>query len=214
MLEFIATDGVIFDLDGTLWDSNATCAVAWNRVIARLGIEYRPITRADVQSVAGRPHDEAVATVLRDLDAEQVAAVAAGTAVEDTLAVRELGGTLYPGVADGVRELASRFALFIVSNCQSGYIEAFLGFSQLSDCFRDIECWGNTGASKSHNLRSVIARNALQRPVFMGDTAGDHRAARDNSVPFLHAAYGFGKVPDCEGRIERFDTLAALLHPN
>ena len=35
------TDALIFDLDGTLWDTCATCAKAWNRVIERNAIPYR-----------------------------------------------------------------------------------------------------------------------------------------------------------------------------
>ena len=36
------------------------------------------------------------------------------------------GGTLYPGLEDTLKELKKNYRLFIVSNCQSGYIEAFL----------------------------------------------------------------------------------------
>ena len=41
-------DAIVFDLDGTLWDTCQACAVAWNRVVARHGIPFREITYGDV----------------------------------------------------------------------------------------------------------------------------------------------------------------------
>ena len=56
-----APDALVFDLDGTLWDTCAPCAAAWNRVLARLGIRFREITAADVRAVAGQPPVRALA---------------------------------------------------------------------------------------------------------------------------------------------------------
>jgi hypothetical protein len=38
----------------------------------------------------------------------------------------ERGGLLYPGVREGLAQLKEKYPLFIVSNCQSGYIETFI----------------------------------------------------------------------------------------
>jgi len=118
---------------------------------------------------------------------------------------------MFPGVDAGVRRLSARYRLFIVSNCQSGYIEVFFQTSRLGGCFKDFECWGNTGLSKTQNLRVVIERNRLVHPVFVGDTAGDQTAARECGVPFLHAAYGFGDCPDADNRFASFSDLTDWL---
>ncbi len=65
-------DALILDLDGTLWDTCDACAGAWNRVLGRLGIAHRPITAADLRSVAGRPHTEGIRRVFPDLSEEQL----------------------------------------------------------------------------------------------------------------------------------------------
>lgn len=204
-------DALIFDLDGTLWDTNAACAIAWNRVLARLGISYRPITEADIRAVAGRPHLDCVRTVLGDLDPETIVRVAAETEVEDNLVIAESGGVIYSGVRERTPGLASRVPLFIVSNCQSGYVEIFLETSGLAACFADFECWGNTRKTKSDNLRDLIRRNQIAQPWFVGDTEGDLRAARDCGVRFAFASYGFGDVSSHDHVLERFDQVAELL---
>jgi phosphoglycolate phosphatase len=200
-------DALIFDLDGTLWDTCLTCADVWNRVLARLGIPYRPITASDVRSVAGQPHPEGVRRVFTGLSEEQIQCISEQTQIEDNLAIARRGGELYPGVREHTPRLRALVPLMIVSNCQRGYIEIFLSTSGLGEHFVDFECWGNTGETKSANLRALIERNRLRCPWFIGDTEGDFEAARDNGVRFIHASYGFGQVERCDHRINRFADL-------
>jgi phosphoglycolate phosphatase len=207
----MSPDALIFDLDGTLWNTDATCAAGWNRVLARLEIAHRPITAADMREVAGRPHTEAVRRVLVDLAESQIERISEETQLEDNRAVAESGGELYPGVSEHVVRLGAHLPLLIVSNCQRGYIEIFLEWSGLGAHFVDFECWGNTGRDKSANLRMLIERNRLRSPWLVGDTEGDRQAARDNGIRFVHASYGFGQVAEADARIERFADLAALL---
>ncbi len=170
-----------------------------------------PITEADLHGVVGKPHRDAVRKVFTGLSEADVLRISEETAREDNRAIAERGGDLYPGVREQIPELGRRLPLMIVSNCQSGYIEIFLEQSGLGAHFRDRECWGNTGESKTANLRAVIQRNALLRPAFIGDTDGDRRAARDNRISFIHAAYGFGGVPEADHRIATFGELLPLL---
>lgn len=204
-------DAVVFDLDGTLWDTCDACAVAWNRVLARHQIAFRPIVGDDVRSVTGLPHDRCIREVFVGLDEAALLRLIEDTSVEDNATIAALGGALYPGVRAGLARLAERGPLFIVSNCQAGYIELFLQQTGLGGLFRDIECWGNTGEAKPENLRRLITRNRLARPVFVGDTEGDQRAAEACSIPFVHVAYGFGRCPSTATFAASFEDLVEKL---
>jgi phosphoglycolate phosphatase len=203
-------DALVFDLDGTLWDTNAICAQSWNCVVARLGIAYRPITTEDVRSVAGKAHLDAVREVFAGLAEDVIERISLQTQTEDNLAIARHGADIYPGVRELVPRLRACLPLMIVSNCQRGYIELFLSTSGLGEHFVDFECWGNTGNHKAANLRALIARNHLLSPWLVGDTEGDHQAASENRMPFVHAAYGFGAVSGCDARIQSFAELAEL----
>ncbi len=105
-----SADSVLFDLDGTLWDTGETCAVAWNDVLRRHGIPYRRIVADDVRRVTGRPHEAAIRDAFPGLSDDQLAALTVATAEEDNRLIAEQGGVLYPGVERGPRALADRKA--------------------------------------------------------------------------------------------------------
>ena len=185
-------DSIIFDLDGTLWDTSKACAVAWNNVLTRNDISFRKITADDVRAVTGLPHNKCIEIVFETLPDEQISLLTAETMEEDMLVITEIGGELYEDVAEGLHELREKYELLIVSNCQSGYIENFLVQNDFEKLFKDHLCWGDTKNSKSFNTRTIVQRNKLINPVFVGDTEGDLKAARDCGIDFLQVAYGFG----------------------
>jgi phosphoglycolate phosphatase len=209
-LSFAELDAIVFDLDGTLWDTTEACAIGWNRVLARHRIPFRSVTAGDIRSVVGKPHEACIRDVCHALSEHHLRILIDETPEEDNRAVAELGGKVYPGVEPGLARLSRLYPLFIVSNCQAGYIETFLRCTGFGGLFRDFECWGNTGLTKAENLRAIVGRNRLSSPLFVGDTEGDRMAAESCSLPFVHASYGFGECAT-PTRVESFADLVKLV---
>ena len=118
------------------------------------------------------------------------------------------GGTLYPNVEQTLSALKnSGYDLYIVTNSQDGYVEAFLGSMNLEKYFTDYEMFGRTGLLKAENIRLVMARNGIDNAVYVGDAKGDYDSAKTAKIPFIYAKYGFGTVADCKYSVDEFDEL-------
>ena len=187
--------GILFDLDGTLWDSGEGVAESWNEALAQLGEKER-VTTEDIHGVMGKTMAD-IARLLfpRDEFAESMRIMDYCANCENEY-LRVHGGTLYDGLKDVLSALKKAgFFLAIVSNCQKGYIEAFLEHHRLAEYFDDTENYGRTGQGKAYNIRLLKDRNHLDRAWYVGDTMGDYEATVEAGLPFIHAAYGFGTVP-------------------
>ncbi len=200
--------GMIFDLDGTLWDATEQIMLAWNEAMARHpeanGIQ---MTLPEVQGYMGTTLPEIARRVMPHLAPEHAAAIfEEGCVIEEEL-LKERGGILYPELRETLAELQKHFALMIVSNSQDGYIEIFLEKHGLAEYFCDTETAGRTGKPKCDNIRLVMERNDLTHAYYVGDTQGDHDSAVAAGAEFIHAAYGFGNVSEeCE-KVEKFSEL-------
>ncbi|MBC5995048.1 HAD family hydrolase [Pontibacter cellulosilyticus] len=203
-------DSIIFDLDGTLWDSTAAIAAAWQQAVKEADIKGISITRETVRGLAGMPFNAIYDKLFPDLKGEQRDKLQRRCAELEMEMLKERGGELYPEVKETLRLLKNKHKLAIVSNCQSGYIESFLQQHNLHEYFQDHECYGNNGISKGDNIREVIKRNSLKQAVYIGDTTGDYEASLKAQVPFILAAYGFGTVDADVTSIAKFSDLKNL----
>ena len=187
-------DGILFDLDGTLWDAVPEITLCWNQAISAAGVDRPPLTEEEVRSCMGMQIADIAARRLPGLSFERQMAVIDDCVTVENVYLARHGAAVYPGAGETLAALSERCPLFVVSNCQDGYIQAFFRGTGLGEYFTDFECAGRTGKPKSENIALVSARNGLKHPVYVGDTDLDRRSALEAGVPFVHAAYGFGKV--------------------
>ncbi len=204
-------DSLIFDLDGTLWDSSEGIVATWGLVLEDHPEIDKVVTAEELAGNFGLPLDE----IARRMFPKQPEALRQQLMREccdrenEYLAAH--GGKLYPKLKETLGKLSEKYPLFIVSNCQDGYIQSFYQGNQTAEYFKDCECIGVTGLSKGENIRLVMKRNQLKSPAYVGDTQGDADAARAAGIPFIYARYGFGEVDHYDRVIDAFEELEELL---
>ena len=193
--------GMIFDVDGTMWDSRAIVAGAWNRVLERYGFEPK-LTAELLTSEFGKPLDEIGVDLVPEANPEILAKMLPEWFEEEEADLRKEMPYIYDGLEDALQTLSQRYPLFIVSNAQSGYIELFLEKTGFGNYFRGFVSNGDTGLPKDGNIRLIMDRYHLTDAVYVGDTQADGDCTRRARAKFAYASYGFGKTSDYDYYLE------------
>ena len=200
----------IFDLDGTLWDSREQVAAAWQEIAIR---EYGKthIDVALVASLMGKPmRDIALAIAPEELSEEEKLAFGERAFAYENEYLSHHPGKPFPKVLETLEALREKgHRLFIVSNCQSGYIDIFAK-SMEPFHFDGFLCFGDTGKDKHFTIRELMKRHNVEKAVYVGDTIGDEQQTHLAGLPFVFASYGFGESQCPEYVIHAFEELLSL----
>lgn len=192
--------GIIFDLDGTLWDACAAIADSWNEYLKRQAPEYEiHLTREDLRSVCGLTMKAIGDRLLSKIPEEKRDKLIAGCCAFEVEYLKDprVPVQVYPGVPAIMHTLREQgYHVYMVSNCQSGYIEDFFARTGADRYVEDYEYYGRNGLNKDENIRLLYQRNHLGTGAYVGDTQGDYDStvSAGCSLYFIHAAYGFGRV--------------------
>jgi len=204
-------DAIIFDVDGTLWDPVKAITDSWNYTIEHNSPYSYHIEYEDLKNMLGKPLPDFYEKFFPDLPEEERFRFGEQCTYEENEYIKEHPGIYFPGVLETLREMAKKIPLYIVSNCQSGYIEALIEVSDIADIISGHSCHGDTLLPKSGTIRKLMADHGLEDVVYVGDTRGDYEACLAAEVPFILADYGFGDVPEAERKISAFTELPAML---
>ena len=203
--------GIIFDMDGTLWDSSENVAVSWTEKVRELGYDLPDITKQDLMSVMGLTMDRIADILFGSLPAEERMELLDSCCDNEQKYLLKHGGVLYPDLEKTLIRLKKKYHLYIVSNCQSGYIETFLEHYGFGKHFDDIECYGNNLKGKGDNIALIVSRNGLDKAWYVGDIQGDYDSTMEAGIDFIHSAYGFGTIDHPVPELERFSDLPELM---
>ena len=203
-------DSIILDVDGTIWNTTDIVAEAWNLAIDKLYPQVPHVTGSILKGQFGKTMKVIADNLFPILNDEQKNQLMDQCCVQEQLALSSNTKDIaYPNVIKTIAELSKLVPLFIVSNCQKGYIEVVMEKNGIEKYITDFECYGNNGLNKDENIRLICDRNDLKAPIYVGDTQGDYDACKKAGVPFVWVSYGFGK-PDDENYFAKIDDFAEL----
>lgn len=204
------TDGLIFDVDGTLWDSTPIVEKAWNQALLDAGIQGVKVSADQLKGLFGLPMKDIIDRVLPEESEEVKEKFMPLCFSYEHAYLEKEAGILYPKLKETLEVLSQTYPLFIVSNCQAGYIELFLRKTGFQNYFKDFTCPGDTGKLKAENIGIIAERNSLSHPVYIGDTQMDADACKMAGVEMVYAAYGFGKAEKPDYTIHTLKDLLTL----
>ena len=205
-------DSVIFDIDGTLWDTRAIVARGYNVEFERMGRPDKCLDADSLTALFGKTATEIADVLFADYPAgERLDLIFRCMETERRVMAEDPCDVAFPGVVETLRALKERYRLFLVSNCECGYPELLIEKLGLQDVFEAHLCHGNTHLPKGDTIRILTERFGIEKAVYLGDTQGDRNACRKAGIPFIFCTYGFGTPESYDAKLDDFRDLPELL---
>lgn len=198
---------IILDLDGTLWDTSKEIEQVWRSVAQNYDIK---VNEDIIKKIMGFTNNEIIEYLFKGNSKKGNEFITECQEKENEY-LNENGGHIYKNTIKTIIDLSNKYDLYIVSNCQAVYIEAFLRYYSIEKYFKDYESSGNTGFNKDKNIEILLERNNISESeaVYVGDTMKDYESANKNEILFIWAEYGFGK---CDKFYKKIKDICELIN--
>ena len=205
-------DSLIFDIDGTLWDSRALVAEGFNMQLKDEGMERYAVNAEQLKSLFGKTMTEIADVLFPDQPKDIRYPLMERCMVrEDQHLAQNPCHIGYPKIKETLEALHKTHRLFIVSNSQKGYPELCMEKLGIAHLFSGHLCFGDTQQSKGVTIRTLLEKYGIPSACYIGDTQGDMEATYQAGLPFVWAAYGFGTPEKYDWKIEKPEDLIELV---
>lgn len=193
---------LIFDIDGTLWDSRALVAEGYNIQLKAEGYDHLCVDAETLRPLFGKVMTDIADAILAEIPVPQRYDLMERCMETENRYLYENECDIgYDGVRETLEQLAKDYRLFIVSNAQCGYPELCMKKLGIGHLIEGHMCFGDTGTEKGETIKRLMEKHHITDAVYIGDTQGDFEATLVADIPFIWAAYGFGSPEGAAGRI-------------
>lgn len=200
---------LIFDLDGTLWDSTEVVAESWSISGKKYFGEDFALDKDAVKAQMGLMMEQIAENIAKMTPNPELGKLWAKDAFEYEIEyLSNHPGKLFENEITTLQKLKKKgYVLLIMSNCQKGYIEDYLNCLEDKSLFSGHLCYGDTHTPKNVSIRILMENLGVKRAAYVGDTAGDEEQTRIAGIPFFHASYGFGKAVSPDATLRYFEDV-------
>ena len=205
-------ESIIFDIDGTLWDSRALVAEGYNIQLRKEGLHHLQTNEDVLLQLFGRTMSDIADNLFPEIAPEaRYALMDRCIESEDAYLSEHPCDTIaYPDIKETMEELAKKHRLFIVSNGLKGYPQLAAKKLDVAPLISGYLSYGDTGTHKGETIRILMKEHNITSAVYVGDTQGDYEATAQAGIDFIWADYGFGKPQSCNDTIHCFKDLLNL----
>ncbi|MFZ4453139.1 HAD family hydrolase [Salibacterium aidingense] len=209
------TNTLIFDMDGTLFDSRELLSQAIENTL-QYGVEQgmysdQGWTEQDRVGIIGEPFYPGFRKLLPGVSENILENL---EPVLDRFLLTEMdkgAGELFPEVKETLQKLADEgYQLYVASNGNAEYVPAALEREGLAPLFRGIYSVQQYQAGNKINLVRMILDDAGADAVMIGDRSSDIEAGKENGLLVIGCRYGFGSEEEVAAADELVDSMADL----
>ena len=188
---------IIFDMDGTLWDTTKTTLEAAN-IVASKYKEVKPFEMVTIKKGMGLTSKENAKNYFPYLEEEKGLFYLSEIRKENFKLISEKGAEIYNGVYDVLKKLSTKYKLGIITNNVDDYAKLFIDVSNLKDYFTDYMGAASYGITKGEAIRKMIQKHNEPDSYYVGDIKKDMDSTLEAGIKFIHAKYGFQPDVDCD----------------
>ena len=186
---------IIFDLDGTLWDTADATYQIVNDYLKNNNYSFE-VSRDVIVENMGYEFDVCAEHYFPKLEKKDALELLEKIYQEEEKMLEEglVIGKVFPNVEETFEKLSKKYTLCIVSNCSSkSYIKSFIKTAHVEEYVTDYVAASNFFISKAEAIRKIKNKYQAEKVIYVGDTLKDQISAVDAGGVFVCAKYGFGE---------------------
>lgn len=196
---------IIFDLDGTLWNTVLATEKSFNDISKKYNLSNCDSTC--VEKGMGLSTDEVLKLYFPSYSIEDAKKYLREISLNLDKYMNDENVVIYSCVSEMIKKLSGEYKLGIITNNTDNYIKNFLKISHLEEYFDDYIGASTYGITKKEAISKMVSKHSEKFNVYVGDIKKDMEAALGAGIEFIHAKYGFGMDFEYKYYINSFDEL-------